>query len=136
MPFLVELALQPLPLGRDALNDNEVAGTLVPASIPATQLNPAPVPTPTQPPTSTPPQQTVVGGTAVPTPADSVEEFRVTTANPDANFERASGGQMTLVGRHGECEQLDRLLEGVRAQRSSTIVMRGEPGVGKSTLLL
>jgi serine/threonine protein phosphatase PrpC len=58
-----------LPLGRDALNINEVPGTLVPASIPASQLNPAPVPTPTQQPTSTPPQQTVVGGTAVPTQA-------------------------------------------------------------------
>jgi serine/threonine protein phosphatase PrpC len=55
------------PLGRDALNVNEVASTLVAASIPASQLNPAPVPTPTQQPTSTPPQQTVVGGTAVPT---------------------------------------------------------------------
>ncbi|HEY7982898.1 MAG TPA: hypothetical protein VID73_01940, partial [Ktedonobacterales bacterium] len=55
------------PLGRDALNVNEVPGTLVAASIAAAQLNPAPVPTPTQQPTSTPPQQTVVGGTALPT---------------------------------------------------------------------
>lgn len=46
-------------------------------------------------------QNVVATGTSVPTPADSVEEFRVTTANPDANFDRASGGQMTLVGRHG-----------------------------------
>ncbi|MBZ5617283.1 MAG: carboxypeptidase-like regulatory domain-containing protein [Acidobacteriia bacterium] len=46
-------------------------------------------------------QNVVATGTSVPTPADSVEEFRVTTANPDANFERASGGQMTLIGRHG-----------------------------------
>jgi hypothetical protein len=46
-------------------------------------------------------QNVVASNTAVPTPADSVEEFRVTTANPDANFIRASGGQMTLVGRHG-----------------------------------
>jgi hypothetical protein len=46
-------------------------------------------------------QNVVATNTAVPTPADSVEEFRVTSANPDANFIRASGGQMTLVGRHG-----------------------------------
>jgi hypothetical protein len=46
-------------------------------------------------------QNVVASNTAIPTPADSVEEFRVTTANPDANFIRASGGQMTLVGRHG-----------------------------------
>jgi len=46
-------------------------------------------------------QNVVATGTAVPTPADSVEEFRVTTATPDANFDRGSGGQITLVGRHG-----------------------------------
>ena len=46
-------------------------------------------------------QNVVAGNTAVPTPADSVEEFRVTTANPLANLDRGSGGQITLVGRHG-----------------------------------
>ncbi len=40
-------------------------------------------------------------GTSVPTPQDSVEEFRVNVSNPNANLSRASGGQMTLVGRHG-----------------------------------
>lgn len=39
--------------------------------------------------------------TSVPTPQDSVEEFRVNVSNPNANLTRASGGQMTLVGRHG-----------------------------------
>ncbi len=46
-------------------------------------------------------QNVVATGTSLPTTADSVEEMRVTTANPDANFDRASGGQMTLVGRRG-----------------------------------
>jgi hypothetical protein len=40
-------------------------------------------------------------GTSIPTPQDSVEEFRVNVSNPNANLSRASGGQMTLVGRHG-----------------------------------
>ena len=40
-------------------------------------------------------------GTSVPTPQDSVEEFRVSVSNPNADLGRASGGQMTLVGRHG-----------------------------------
>jgi hypothetical protein len=40
-------------------------------------------------------------GTSIPTPQDSVEEFRVAVSNPNANLTRASGGQMSLVGRHG-----------------------------------
>ena len=39
--------------------------------------------------------------TSVPTPQDSVEEFRVNVSNPNADLTRASGGQMTLIGRHG-----------------------------------
>ncbi len=46
-------------------------------------------------------QNVVATGTTIPTTADSVEEFRVTTANPNANFTRASGGQIALIGRHG-----------------------------------
>jgi hypothetical protein len=46
-------------------------------------------------------QSVVAGNTVVPTPADSVEEFRVSVANPVANLDRGSGGQITLVGRHG-----------------------------------
>ena len=46
-------------------------------------------------------QQVVAGNTAVPTPADSVEEFRVTVSTPNSALVRASGGQVTLVGRHG-----------------------------------
>jgi hypothetical protein len=40
-----------------------------------------------------------------------------------------------LRGRRSECEVLDRLLAGVRAGRSSVLVLRGESGVGKSALL-
>ena len=39
--------------------------------------------------------------TSIPTPQDSVEEFRVNVSNPNSDLTRASGGQMTLVGRHG-----------------------------------
>jgi DNA-binding CsgD family transcriptional regulator len=41
----------------------------------------------------------------------------------------------TLRGRRSECKVLDRLLEAVRAGESRALVVRGEPGVGKTTLL-
>ena len=40
-----------------------------------------------------------------------------------------------LRGRHSECEVFDRLLGAVRAGRSGALVVRGEPGVGKTALL-
>ncbi len=40
-----------------------------------------------------------------------------------------------LAGRRAECRVLDRLLEAVRAGESRVLVVRGEPGVGKSALL-
>jgi tetratricopeptide (TPR) repeat protein len=40
-----------------------------------------------------------------------------------------------LLGRRSECETLDRLLEAARAGLSGTLVVRGEPGVGKTALL-
>jgi DNA-binding CsgD family transcriptional regulator len=40
-----------------------------------------------------------------------------------------------LLGRRCECHALDRLLESVRAGQSRVLVLRGEPGVGKSALL-
>src|ERR1051326_2661032 len=46
-------------------------------------------------------QGVVATGTAVPTPADSVEEFRGGVSNPNANLFRASGASITLIGRHG-----------------------------------
>ncbi|MGH9487469.1 MAG: carboxypeptidase regulatory-like domain-containing protein [Terriglobales bacterium] len=38
---------------------------------------------------------------SVPTPSDSVEEFRVGVANNGASFSSSSGGDVTLVGRRG-----------------------------------
>jgi DNA-binding CsgD family transcriptional regulator len=41
----------------------------------------------------------------------------------------------TLVGRSAECRILDELLDAVRSHESRTLVIAGEPGVGKTTLL-
>ncbi|MGH3442552.1 MAG: AAA family ATPase, partial [Nitriliruptorales bacterium] len=40
-----------------------------------------------------------------------------------------------LVGREVECARIDRLLEEARGRKSAALVVRGEPGVGKSALL-
>jgi DNA-binding CsgD family transcriptional regulator len=40
-----------------------------------------------------------------------------------------------LRGRHSECAALDRLIEAVGAGASRVLVVRGEPGVGKTALL-
>jgi DNA-binding CsgD family transcriptional regulator len=40
-----------------------------------------------------------------------------------------------LTGRRRESDMLDRLIDGVRAGESRTLVVRGEPGVGKTALL-
>src|SRR5580704_14834004 len=40
-----------------------------------------------------------------------------------------------LIGRRGESDALDRLLEAVRAGEGRALVVVGEPGVGKSVLL-
>jgi DNA-binding CsgD family transcriptional regulator len=43
--------------------------------------------------------------------------------------------QITLRGRDAECAVLDRLLDAVRRGESRALVLRGEPGVGKTALL-
>src|SRR3954469_15189443 len=43
--------------------------------------------------------------------------------------------QRGLLGRRSESETLDRLLEAVRAGESRALVIRGDPGVGKTALL-
>jgi hypothetical protein len=40
-----------------------------------------------------------------------------------------------LLGRHSECETLDRLLRSVRSGQSQVLVLRGEAGIGKTALL-
>ena len=40
-----------------------------------------------------------------------------------------------LWGRRRECDVLDRLLEAVRGGAGRALVVRGEPGVGKTALL-
>jgi DNA-binding CsgD family transcriptional regulator len=49
---------------------------------------------------------------------------------------RQSGSvERVLLGRHGECEALDRLVASIKAGDSRALVIRGEPGVGKTALL-
>ena len=43
--------------------------------------------------------------------------------------------QTTLRGRAAECAALNRLLDAVRTGESRALVVRGEPGVGKTALL-
>src|SRR6187455_915322 len=40
-----------------------------------------------------------------------------------------------LLGRHGECRQLERLLDDARRGTSRTVIVRGDAGMGKSALL-
>jgi DNA-binding CsgD family transcriptional regulator len=44
-------------------------------------------------------------------------------------------GEQVLPGRRSECKTLDSLLARARAGRSGALVVRGEPGVGKTSLL-
>src|ERR1017187_4898897 len=48
---------------------------------------------------------------------------------------RLRGRAMELTGRRGERGVLDQLINAVRAGGSRVLVVRGEPGVGKSALL-
>src|SRR5438270_883059 len=40
-----------------------------------------------------------------------------------------------LVGRRPECARIDVLIEGARGGTSGSLVLRGDPGIGKSALL-
>ncbi len=44
-------------------------------------------------------------------------------------------GQPRLLGRDGLCRELDRLVSAVTAGQSRALVLRGEPGIGKTTML-
>jgi DNA-binding CsgD family transcriptional regulator len=52
-----------------------------------------------------------------------------------ATGSRSRGRPAQLKGRRSECDQLDRLIEAVRAGESRVLVLHGEPGVGKTALL-
>src|ERR1700744_170520 len=45
------------------------------------------------------------------------------------------GLAMMMLGRRSERGVLDRLIDGARAGRSGVVVLRGEPGLGKTALL-
>ncbi|MBV8578713.1 MAG: AAA family ATPase, partial [Acetobacteraceae bacterium] len=61
-----------------------------------------------------------------------VSPGQLDTLDTGSGRRRDAGG---LIGRRGECGTLDRLIEAVRAGQSRTLVVRGEPGVGKTVLL-
>src|SRR5690606_10729181 len=52
-------------------------------------------------------------------------------------FDVPTGGTMSarVPGRDRECVQLDELLRAVRAGHSRALVIRGEPGIGKTRML-
>jgi len=54
---------------------------------------------------------------------------------PMADDSRLRGRASGLTDRRGECGVLDQLINTVRAGGSGVLVVRGEPGVGKSALL-
>src|SRR3712207_6818314 len=47
----------------------------------------------------------------------------------------SSSPQTDLLGRRSECERLSSLVAAAKAGRSQVLVLRGEPGIGKSALL-
>jgi DNA-binding CsgD family transcriptional regulator len=48
---------------------------------------------------------------------------------------QSAAASLVLVGRDRECAAIDELLEGALAGESGSLVVRGEPGIGKSALL-
>jgi len=48
---------------------------------------------------------------------------------------QAAGASLVLVGRDRECARIDELLAGALAGESGSLVVRGEPGIGKTALL-
>ena len=53
----------------------------------------------------------------------------------DSGRAAAERGRLVLQGRLQQCQALDGLLADVRAGRSRALVVRGEPGIGKTALL-
>ena len=67
---------------------------------------------------------------------DSTSDTSTTRKGQLGSAERSTAVSLrSLVGRDAELERLEELLATVRAGGSSALVVRGEPGVGKSALL-
>ncbi len=82
-PMILDLTgVNGVPLARDDVTSTEITTTLYPIALPASQLSALPQPAPTLPPTATPPQQTVVGGTAVPSAPPQPPTIAATTPTP------------------------------------------------------
>src|SRR4051795_164403 len=119
-----------------------VAGEAATASCPCPTSRPT-----TLLPTRPLPPMTTIFMTFLPAVVRDVEDHRRTTPRASvgdpsqapsrvgvvarANTDAARG----LLGRRSECETLDRLLQSVRAGQSEVLVLRGEPGIGKTALL-
>src|ERR1700693_6094655 len=57
------------------------------------------------------------------------------SAGPMTAHPGIGGPAAGLTGRRSECRVLDRFVAGVRAGEGRALVVRGEPGVGKTVLL-
>ncbi|WP_327312626.1 ATP-binding protein [Streptomyces sp. NBC_01235] len=57
------------------------------------------------------------------------------TDPPRDQHRPVTGRRPVLLGRHAECQALDRLVEALHAGQSRSLVLRGEAGVGKTALL-
>jgi DNA-binding CsgD family transcriptional regulator len=60
--------------------------------------------------------------------------MRGTTMEP-TRPRQAAGAPLMLVGRDRECAVIDELLQRALAGESGSLIVRGEPGIGKSALL-
>lgn len=82
-------------------------------------------------------RRTAVDGLSV-VPATNVDVPPAIDVGARVMKDRAAmvdGDHFALPGRDAECDAVRRLLDRARGQGSATLVVRGDPGVGKSTLL-
>ena len=76
-----------------------------------------------------------LGARSHPSVASPRRSVRVTSISEMATSSSIGGSAAELVGRRSECEELDGLIEAVQVGESRALVVRGEPGVGKTALL-
>ena len=88
-------------LGRDSLADSEVTSSLYSATVDASLLGQEILPTPTKPPTATPPQQTVVGGTPLPTQAPPTSTATAAGTATPSTYAMAVGTGAPVVDDNG-----------------------------------